>query len=113
MYAIRSYYGKPGHPFQCVVSDPGFEIRSERLLEQQSRDQRRQIGISAALPQPVHPGLWNGAMSNWNTLFVEVPIETFNPVKTVNDLLREHVITSYSIHYTKLYEGHSVESSLI
>lgn len=34
------------------------------------------------------PGLWNGAMSNWNTLFVEVPIETFNPVKTVNDLLR-------------------------
>ncbi|MCL1937669.1 MAG: DUF4301 family protein [Candidatus Azobacteroides sp.] len=37
------------------------------------------------------PGLWNGAMSNWNTLFVEVPIETFNPVKTVNDLLRpEH-----------------------
>ncbi len=35
------------------------------------------------------PGLWNGAMSDWNTLFVEVPIETFNPVKTVNDLLRE------------------------
>jgi hypothetical protein len=38
------------------------------------------------------PGLWNGAMSNWNTLFVEVPIETFNPVKTVNDLLREQHI---------------------
>lgn len=37
------------------------------------------------------PGLWNGAMSDWNTIFVEVPIETFNPVKTVNDLLRpEH-----------------------
>jgi hypothetical protein len=35
------------------------------------------------------PGLWNGAMSNWNTIFVEVPIESFNPVKTVNDLLRE------------------------
>lgn len=34
------------------------------------------------------PGLWNGAMSNWNTLFVEVPLETFNPVKTVLDLLR-------------------------
>ena len=34
------------------------------------------------------PGLWNGAMANWNTLFVEVPIITFNPVKTVNDLLR-------------------------
>lgn len=35
------------------------------------------------------PGLWNGAMSNWNTVFVEVPLTTFNPVKTVNDLLRE------------------------
>ena len=37
------------------------------------------------------PGLWNGAMADWNTAFVEVPVETFNPVKTVNDLLRpEH-----------------------
>lgn len=35
------------------------------------------------------PGLWNGAMSNWNTIFVEVPLTTFDPVKTVNDLLRE------------------------
>jgi len=35
-----------------------------------------------------HPGLWNGAMHNWNTLFVEVPLLTFNPVKTVNDLLK-------------------------
>ena len=34
------------------------------------------------------PGLWNGAMSDWNTIFVEVPADTFNPVKTVNDLLR-------------------------
>ena len=38
------------------------------------------------------PGLWNGAMANWITLFVEVPLATFNPVKTVNDLLRkEHL----------------------
>ncbi|GAB6012742.1 DUF4301 family protein [Viscerimonas tarda] len=35
------------------------------------------------------PGLWNGAMSDWNTIFVEVPVETFNPVKAVNDLLRK------------------------
>ncbi|MHA8072427.1 DUF4301 family protein [Aquirufa ecclesiirivi] len=34
------------------------------------------------------PGLWNGAMAYWNTIFVEVPLDTFNPVKTVNDLLR-------------------------
>lgn len=35
------------------------------------------------------PGLWNGAMSDWSTVFVEVPLITFNPVKTVNDLLRD------------------------
>ena len=34
------------------------------------------------------PGLWNGAMANWITVFVEVPLITFNPVKTVNDLLK-------------------------
>lgn len=36
-----------------------------------------------------HPGLWNGAMHHWNTLFVEVPLSTFTPIKTVNDLLRD------------------------
>jgi len=36
------------------------------------------------------PGLWNGAMAQWITVFVEVPLGTFNPVKTVNDLLREN-----------------------
>ncbi len=35
------------------------------------------------------PGLWNGSMSNWNTVFVEVPVSTFNPVKKVTDLLKE------------------------
>jgi hypothetical protein len=34
------------------------------------------------------PGLWNGAMADWNTVLIEVPLETFNPVKTVYDLLR-------------------------
>jgi hypothetical protein len=34
------------------------------------------------------PGLWNGSMAMWNSIFVEVPVSTFNPVKTVNDLLR-------------------------
>jgi hypothetical protein len=35
------------------------------------------------------PGLWNGSMANWITIFADVPIITFNPVKTVNDLLRK------------------------
>ena len=40
------------------------------------------------------PGLWNGSMAFWNTVFVEVPLETFNPVKTVDDLLRESHLPS-------------------
>ena len=40
------------------------------------------------------PGLWNGAMAHWITLFVEVPQSVFTPVKTVNDLLRpQHLAT--------------------
>jgi hypothetical protein len=35
------------------------------------------------------PGLWNGSMAFWNTVFIEVPLETFNPVKTIDDLLRQ------------------------
>jgi hypothetical protein len=35
------------------------------------------------------PGLWNGSMADWITFFVEVPLSTFSPVKTVNDLLKE------------------------
>jgi hypothetical protein len=35
------------------------------------------------------PGLWNGSMAGWITLFVEIPLITFNPVKTINDLLRD------------------------
>jgi hypothetical protein len=44
-----------------------------------------------ALKALERPGLWNGAMAHWNTVFVELPGSTFNPVKTVFDLLRpEH-----------------------
>jgi hypothetical protein len=43
----------------------------------------------AALKALELPGLWNGAMAGWNTVFVEIPIGAFNPVKTVLDLLRE------------------------
>jgi len=42
------------------------------------------------------PGLWNGGMAKWITIFVEVPLTTFNPVKTVNDLLK-------SAHQVKMF----------
>lgn len=45
------------------------------------------------------PGLWNGAMANWLTIFVEVPLSTFNPVKEINDLLRkEHISNKDNIN---------------
>lgn len=50
----------------------------------------KSIGVYPVNAQEL-PGLWNGSMAHWNTIFVEVPSETFTPVKTINDLLRpEH-----------------------
>ena len=55
------------------------------LIVHKSYQGRPLIGIEP-------PGLWNGAMANWLTIFVEVPSVTFTPVKEVNDLLRpEHL----------------------
>ncbi len=74
----------------CAVKDykgnrfdlPQFVDRSTGFISSKSKDGRELKALEL-------PGLWNGAMSNWNTVFVEVPLGTFNPVKTVNDLLRE------------------------
>ncbi len=64
----------------------GFTDPETGLISLKSSDGRK-------LKAQELPGLWNGSMSGWNTLFVEVPIETFNPVKTLNDLLRPEHIT--------------------
>lgn len=61
---------------------PAYVDPKTGFISQKSKDGRELQALEL-------PGLWNGAMANWNTIFVEVPIETFNPVKTVNDLLRE------------------------
>jgi hypothetical protein len=60
---------------------PDFVDKNTGFISLKSKDGRELKALEL-------PGLWNGAMSDWNTVFVEVPIETFNPVKTVNDLLR-------------------------
>lgn len=60
---------------------PDYVDKSTGFISQKSKDGRELQALEL-------PGLWNGAMSDWNTVFVEVPIDTFNPVKTVNDLLR-------------------------
>lgn len=75
--ALRDYQGKPFALKKYVDPNTAF-------ISQKSKDGRTLQALEL-------PGLWNGAMADWNTIFVEVPVETFNPVKTVNDLLRpEH-----------------------
>lgn len=72
--SLRDANGKPYHLPDFVDSDTGF-------ISHKSKDGKELLALEL-------PGLWNGAMSKWNTIFVEVPVSTFNPVKTVNDLLR-------------------------
>lgn len=75
--AVKNYKGEKFNLLQFVDKKTGFIS-----LKSKSGKELKALEL---------PGLWNGAMSDWNTIFVEVPIETFNPVKTVNDLLRpEH-----------------------
>ncbi|MDE6160028.1 MAG: DUF4301 family protein, partial [Muribaculaceae bacterium] len=71
---VRDLDGEPYDLREYVDPDTGF-ISSKSFAGRELR----------ALELP---GLWNGAMSDWNTVFVEVPATTFNPVKVVNDLLR-------------------------
>jgi Domain of unknown function (DUF4301) len=59
-------YSDPNTGFISVKSKDGRELKALEL-----------------------PGLWNGVMSDWITIFVEVPVITFNPVKTINDLLKK------------------------
>lgn len=72
--AIKDANGKPYPLTQYVDPATGF-------ISHKSKDGRPLLALEL-------PGLWNGAMSNWSTIMVEVPLSTFNPVKTVNDLLR-------------------------
>ena len=72
--AVKDYKGNAFDLPQYVDKQTGF-------ISSKSKGGKELLALEL-------PGLWNGAMSDWNTIFVEVPLETFNPVKTVNDLLR-------------------------
>ncbi|MCR5199159.1 MAG: DUF4301 family protein [Prevotella sp.] len=73
--AVKDYQGKP-------FNLPDFVDKTTGFISSKSKGGKELKALEL-------PGLWNGAMSNWSTVFVEVPLGTFNPVKTVNDLLRE------------------------
>jgi hypothetical protein len=72
--ATKNYHGEKFDLTQFVDSSTGFIVSKNR-----NGQELRGYEL---------PGLWNGAMAKWITVFVEVPLITFNPVKTVNDLLK-------------------------
>ncbi|MEW6669673.1 MAG: DUF4301 family protein [Thermodesulfobacteriota bacterium] len=71
---LRDFRGAPFNVMEYTDPDTGF-------ISVKSKDGRELKALEL-------PGLWNGAMARWNTVFVEIPSSTFNPVKTVLDLLR-------------------------
>lgn len=75
----------------CYTKDyKGKKFDLRKFVDQQTGFISKKSKDGKELKAQELPGLWNGAMSDWNTLFIEVPIVTFNPVKEVNDLLREN-----------------------
>ncbi len=78
--AIRDYRGRPFALANFVDAETGF-------LSEKSHEGRPLRALEL-------PGLWNGSMARWNTVFVEAPASTFSPVKKIEDLLRpEHQIS--------------------
>lgn len=73
--AVKDVNGKP-------FNLPDFVDKTTGFISSKSKSGKELKALEL-------PGLWNGAMSDWSTVFVQVPLGTFNPVKTVNDLLRE------------------------
>jgi hypothetical protein len=73
--AVRDYKGKPFDLRRFADPETGF-------ISIKSKDGKDLKALE-------HPGLWNGAMADWTTVFVEVPLATFSPVKTLLDLLRK------------------------
>ena len=73
--AVKDYKGQP-------FNLPDFVDKTTGFISSKSKGGKELKALEL-------PGLWNGAMSDWSTIFVEVPLGTFNPVKTVNDFLRD------------------------
>ena len=72
---VRNYMGEKYNLLNFVDVKQGF-------ISEKTKDGKELKALEL-------PGLWNGGMAYWNTVFVEVPLVTFNPVKTVNDLLKD------------------------
>lgn len=90
LYASSTYFN-PTDLLCALRDDRGETFDLSRFTDPDAVIFARKTHDGRALLALERPGLWNGGMARWNTVFVEVPLETFTPVKSVNDLLRpEH-----------------------
>ncbi|MFH2140957.1 MAG: DUF4301 family protein [Bacteroidota bacterium] len=90
----KSIFEKASHfnPVDLVCSlknSDGEEYDLKKFIDYQTGFISKKSKDGKELKALELPGLWNGAMADWNTIFVEVPISTFNPVKTIIDLLKK------------------------
>ena len=95
--------GYVGLPLAAVLAEAGYKVtgvdpdhekvallnQGVSYIDDVKTSQVKKLVDGKKLKAQELPGLWNGAMADWNTIFVEVPIITFNPVKTINDFLRD------------------------
>lgn len=72
----------------CIKNRHGVKYTLEQFIDHSTGFISEKLLEGQAIKALELPGLWNGSMALWNTIFIEVPVSTFNPVKTVNDLLR-------------------------
>lgn len=85
----RSTHFNPVDLVCCIRDHNGRKFNLQHFVDRTAGFISIKSSEGRTLKAQELPGLWNGAMAYWLTAFIEVPIITFNPVKTVNDLLRE------------------------
>jgi hypothetical protein len=73
----------------CTIDYKGNPFKLQEFVDESTGFISLKSSEGRTLKAQELPGLWNGSMAGWITLFVEIPLITFNPVKTINDLLRD------------------------
>jgi hypothetical protein len=92
--ADQSTHFNPVDLVCCTKSFRGTKFNLKEFMDENTGFISFKSSGGKTLKAQELPGLWNGSMAKWITIFVEVPIVTFNPVKTINDLLRDEHLTS-------------------
>ena len=117
---LQSTYFNPVDLICSVIDYKGNNFDLHNFVDHQSGIITKKSKDGVELKALELPGLWNGGMADWITIFVEVPISTFNPVKEINDLLEKRTSEliktftfNYCIHTFVWYEKESLLLTVI